>query len=325
MRIALVAVAAVAAIVAAAAPAGAEAAGAWRHGIIEAKSDAGIFLMVTHGFAEKQGVKLDISQFKSDAVGLKALIAGEVDSYEGALTGTLVAASHGVDVRLLGCHWPGLPHGIFVRGAINAVPDLKGKIIAISSPFSLPDVLAAAVLAKYGVPSAEVRFVNMGADVDRYKALVAGLVDATVISGEYAPLAAKAGVKLLIPGRDVLPEYMRVCLWTTGKALAAHRDEAIRFVAAEMAALRYALSHRDETLALTRKITGAKPDDPRPAYIYDDAVRSRSVDPDVAIPMSKILWMEDLLVKQGNLTHPLDPTSFIEPEIRATALARLGK
>ncbi|HTP84446.1 MAG TPA: ABC transporter substrate-binding protein, partial [Alphaproteobacteria bacterium] len=51
----------------------------WRHAIIEAKSDAGIFMMVTQGFAEKQGLKLEISQVKSDAIGLKALIAGELD------------------------------------------------------------------------------------------------------------------------------------------------------------------------------------------------------------------------------------------------------
>src|SRR6266403_1616992 len=99
----------------------------WRHGIIEAKSDAGILMMVTRGFAERQGLKLDILQFKSDAIGLKALLAGELESYDGALTGTVVAASHGVDVKLLGCHWPGLPHGIFVRSTIATVDDIKGK------------------------------------------------------------------------------------------------------------------------------------------------------------------------------------------------------
>ena len=32
----------------------------WRHAIIEAKSDAGFAMMVTRGFAEKQGLKLEI-------------------------------------------------------------------------------------------------------------------------------------------------------------------------------------------------------------------------------------------------------------------------
>src|SRR6185437_4918540 len=55
----------------------------WRHGLINAKADAGIFMMVsTHDFAAKQGLKLEISQFKDDQIALKALIAGELDSFE---------------------------------------------------------------------------------------------------------------------------------------------------------------------------------------------------------------------------------------------------
>ena len=47
----------------------------WKHGLINAKSDAGIFLMVsTRDFAKKQGLKLEISQFKDDQLALKALI-----------------------------------------------------------------------------------------------------------------------------------------------------------------------------------------------------------------------------------------------------------
>jgi NitT/TauT family transport system substrate-binding protein len=301
------------------APASAQDAKVWRHGVIEPKSDAGIFLMVTNGFAEKQGVKLEILPFKSDQVGLRALIAGEVDSYEGALTGTVVAASKGVDVKLLGCHWQGLPHGIFVRNSIGSVQDLRGKTFAISTPFSHPDYLARALLAKNNIPVAEVKFANMGGDVDRFKALVAGVVDATVVSSEYVPIAEKNGVRMMISARDVLPEYIRLCIFSTDRSL-AKRDTAINFLAAEMKALRYALSHRDEALKLTRQITGAKPDDPRPEYIYDDAVKTSAVDPDVGIPMDKVKWMQDRLVKDGQLSASFDINKMIEPSIRAKAL-----
>ena len=37
----------------------------WKHGLINAKADAGIFLMVsTRDFAKKQGLKIETSQFK---------------------------------------------------------------------------------------------------------------------------------------------------------------------------------------------------------------------------------------------------------------------
>ena len=306
-----------------AAPVTAQQTKVWRHGVIEPKSDAGIFLMVTNGFAEKQGVKLEIAPFKSDQVGLRAMIAGEVDSYEGALTGTVVAASRGVDIKLLGCHWQGLPHGIFVRNSINSVQDLRGKTFAISTPFSHPDYLAKALLAKNNIPIAEVKFANMGGDVDRFKALVAGVVDATVVSSEYVPIAEKNGVRLMISAREVLPEYIRLCIFSTDRAL-AKRESAINFLAAEMKALRYALSHRDEALKLSRQITGAKADDPRPEYIYDDAVKTSAIDPDVGIPMDKIKWMQDRLVKDGQLSASFDISKMIESGIRAKALELAG-
>src|ERR1700686_4295091 len=77
----------------------------WHHGLINAKADAGIFLMVsTRDFAAKQGLKLEISQFKDDQLALKALIAGELDSFEGGPQGVFAANSKGADMKILGCH-----------------------------------------------------------------------------------------------------------------------------------------------------------------------------------------------------------------------------
>ncbi|MBV8537919.1 MAG: ABC transporter substrate-binding protein [Alphaproteobacteria bacterium] len=297
----------------------------WRHAIIEAKSDAGIFMMVTQGFAEKQGLKLEISQVKSDAIGLKALIAGELDGYDGIVGGTVLAAAHGADVKLIGCHWPGLPHGIFSKPTIASVKDLQGKTIAISTPSSLPEIIAREALAKYGVPADEVKFANMGGDLDRFKALVAGVADASVVSGEYEPVAEKEGLKLLIAGRDILPNYMRLCYFSTARAVAAHHEAAVRFMMAEMTALHYTLTHREETLKLTRDVTGIKPDDPRPAYIFDDAVKTHAVDPDLNIPVDKAQWMADQLIEDGKLPKHLDMHQMIDAGIRAEALKRLGK
>src|ERR1700692_1991452 len=51
-----------------------------RHGISEPKSDAGFLLMAAkRGFAEREGLKLEILDVKDDQIGLKALLAGELD------------------------------------------------------------------------------------------------------------------------------------------------------------------------------------------------------------------------------------------------------
>jgi NitT/TauT family transport system substrate-binding protein len=291
----------------------------WRHAIIEAKSDAGFAMMVTRGFAEKQGIRLDIMQIKADQIGLKALLAGELDSYEGGPGGAIVASARGADIKILGCHWPSLVHGLFAREGVARIEDLRGKNIAISAPGALPDLLVRAVLERHGIAASEVKFANLGSDTDRYKALTVGVVDAAIVSTEYLPIAPKS-VKLLATGREVLPNFMRVCMITSGKVLAEKGDEAARFLAAEIAALRYAAANRDEEIKLTFETTKAKADDPRPAFIFDEATRHKDIDPDVGLPMEKLAWMQEMLLKNGSMPKPVDLAKVVAPDVRAKAL-----
>src|SRR5207244_13140788 len=92
----------------------------WRHGIITPKSDAGFLLMAAkRGFAEREGLKLDLLEVKDDQIGLKALLAGELESYEGGAQGAIAADVRGADVKLVGCHWVAIPHGIMVKAGIG--------------------------------------------------------------------------------------------------------------------------------------------------------------------------------------------------------------
>src|SRR4051812_37660720 len=101
---------------------------AWRHGVITLKSDAGFVMMpFQHELPKKFGLKIDTVQLRDGALALKALIAGEVDSIDGGAAEGIVAAMRGADVKTVGCHWPKLPHALFVRGNIEKIEDLKGK------------------------------------------------------------------------------------------------------------------------------------------------------------------------------------------------------
>jgi NitT/TauT family transport system substrate-binding protein len=297
----------------------------WRHGVLEAKSDAGfVFMPSKGGFAEKQGLKVDMMQFKGDALALKASIAGELDTYEGSPGGPMLAASNGADIKLVGCYWPILTYGIFSKASISDPRDLKGKVLAISSPGALPDLLARAVLEKNDIPSSDVRFTVMGSDADRFRAVLAGVVDAAAASTEFVPMA-QSGVKLLVHAHDAVPNYVRLCLYASGKTITQRRDLLTRFLAAQIAGVRHALANRDEAIRLAKEVTEAKVDDPRAAYIYDEVVRYSAVTPDIPIPTDKLAWMRELLTKTGNLTKPLDLARFTDDSLRAKALELAGK
>jgi NitT/TauT family transport system substrate-binding protein len=298
----------------------------WRHAIIEAKSDSGIFFMpFKGGFMQKQGLNVELMQIKQDGVGLKALIAGEVDSFEGGAQGAMAAAARGADVKILGCSWVVVPHGIFVRDSINSLKDLKGKSIAVSAPGTFPELVAKAAFEKQHISYDDVKFASLGGDGDRYKALVAGVVDGAVVSNEYLPIAAKQGVKLLVPGSEAVPNFVRVCLFSTAKVLAARHADAVKFLAAEMQGLRFALSHRDETIKLTREMTGAKPDDPRPAFVIDEAIRVGAVAPDLPLPLDKLAAMQKVMVAAGSVAKAVDIGLMVDGSIRVEALNLVGK
>jgi NitT/TauT family transport system substrate-binding protein len=291
----------------------------WKHAVIEPKSDAGFSLMVgQHDFAAKHGLKLEIISMKNGATAHKALLSGDVDSIESSPGAAILAGAHGADIRIVGCDWPLVPHGLMVRSNINKVEDLKGKTVAVAQPGSMPNLLINTILDKYKMAPSDIRLANLGGDLDRYKAILAGVADGGVVAAEFMAVAPK-DLKLLAAGRDVLPNYVRLCLTMTGKTLAARRTDAIAFVAAEMDALNYTMTHRDDTIAVTRAAIHAKPDDPRPAYVYDDTVKTGAVDPTIALPLDKLNWLQDVLVKAGNLKAPIDITKITAPDIRDAA------
>jgi NitT/TauT family transport system substrate-binding protein len=306
-------------------PAAAQGAKSWRNGILEAKADAGFIMMADKGgFAEKRGLKMDTVQVKAGATLMKALLAGELDSVEMGAGEAIVPAARGADVKMIGCSWPGLPQVVMAKADIKTPQDLKGKTIAISAPGSLPDLLGRVVLDSFKILDSEVRFVAIGADLDRYKSLASGVVDAAVVSNEFEPIAPPS-VKVLVRGHEVLPRFMRLCFATTGKVLAERRADLVQFLTAEMEAYRHAATDRDATVKLTRASTGMKADDPRPEFIYDQAINDKQIDPALPLPLDNLAWMEEQFVKAGILPKSIDASRMVEATIREEALKLVGQ
>jgi ABC-type nitrate/sulfonate/bicarbonate transport system substrate-binding protein len=292
----------------------------WRHGIIEPKSDAGFALMpLQPRFAAPQGLDVTVVNIQSDQVGLKALISGDLDSYEGAPNSAIVAASRGADVKIIACAWPQLVQGIFVHKDITALEDLRGKNVAISAPGSMPDMVIHAVLKANNVPASEIRFASLGSDADRFKALSAGIVQAAVVSTEFQTVASP-DVKLFKPLREVMPNFLRGCIMVSGSGLAKRKADAAHLVAAEIEGLRVATTDRAAEVALTKEATHAKPDDPRAAFIWDEATKKGDIDASMPLPVEKILWMQDLLADNGLVVKKQPIDVLVDASVQPMAL-----
>jgi NitT/TauT family transport system substrate-binding protein len=298
----------------------------WRHALIQPKSDAGILLMPHYdGSFKKVGLDVGITNVKDDEIMLKALISGDLDSFEGGPGAAMIADAHGADVKIVGCSWLMVPHGVFVHDDITAMDQLKGKTMAISSPGAFPDLFARGALDHFNIPEDSVQFASLGGDLDRYKALVAKVVAASVISGEYTPIAAKEHIKMLVSARDALPHFVRMCEQMTGATLKARGEDAAKFMAGEMLGLRHAASSKDDTIKAAQQLAEIKPDDPRPAFIYDLAMAQHSIGTDTPIPTEDLAWMNEELVKVGKLPKPVDLNTVLVSKPREDALKLIAQ
>jgi len=297
---------------------------AWRHAIISPKADAGFFYMAAkRGFFEREGLKVEMLEVKDEAIGMKALLSGEVASEEGT-AGAIAAAARGAAVTILGCPWHGVPYVLLARPGISGMSDIKGKSIAASAPGSPPDTMARGSLALAGISPEAVKFSAVGGDRDRYAALLGGVVDAAVVSNEYQPLPSTRNFHILMEGTQVMPKWVRFCIQTIASTIVKRREDLIRFMVAEIKAWRYALADRDETIKVAIEATGAKAADPRPAFIYDDAVKTGIIQPDFPLPLDKLAWMTERMVALGQIPKAVDVNNIVNGDIRAEALKRIG-
>jgi len=297
----------------------------WKHGILEAKSDAGYIAMVDKGgFGAKHGLKVELTQIKAGSTLMKALIAGEIDSVDMGAAESIVAGAHGTGVKIVGCTWPGLPQVLLAKDTIKTPQGLRGKNVAISSPGSLPDLLFRGMLENQGLSAADVHFVTQGADTDRYRSLVAGITDAALVSNEFE-MIMPSNIKVLMKASTAVPKFIRLCIATNKEVLANRRDDLVRFVAAEMDAYKYALAHRDETVKIAHEMTHAKPDDKRADFIADQVAKDKLIDPTLAIPTDRIEWMQQLFVKAGTIKAPVPVASLIDTSVREDAAKQAGK
>ncbi len=297
----------------------------WRHGILEAKSDSGFIAMVDKGgFAAKRGLKIELTQIKAGATLMKALIAGEIDSVDMGAAESIVAGARGTGVKIVGCTWPGVPQVVLAKAEVKSLADLKGRTVAISSPGSLPDLLFRGMLDAAGVPFSDVKLATQGADLDRYRSLVAGITDAAVVSNEFEAVMP-SNIKVLASGSSAVPKFIRLCVATSSKVLAERRDDLVKFLAAEMDAYRFAATHRDETVKLARELTHAKPDDKRAEFITDEALKLKQIDPALAVPVGRLEWMQELFVKAGVIPKAVPVATLVDTGVHDDAAKIAGK
>ncbi|WP_174735217.1 ABC transporter substrate-binding protein [Mesobacillus harenae] len=293
----------------------------WKHGIVSAKADSGFILMAKEkDYFKKHGVEVEFMEFEGDATMIQALIAGELDSMEANPAASINAINKGAKLKFIGSTMPGMPYALYTNSEIKSFKDLEGKIVGISKPGALPEIIVKAMLMEEGLDPASVTFVNAGGDVQRYQALMGGKVDAIASASEFVPQAEKDGINVLGYAADIVPMYPRFVIVSSEKALTEKPDAAAGFLAGEMEGLTYALNNRDEAIKLAAKTIDVPEDNVRINSIYDEVKEKGYLSPKSEIPVDRIEWLQDFLFELGSIEKKVDLNTVIDESFRKKAL-----
>ncbi|MBF8184429.1 ABC transporter substrate-binding protein [Nonomuraea sp. K274] len=296
------------------------------YGIYEPGADSGYLLMGQEkDFFAKHGVKVNVVQLKSSQQAFPALLAKQVDVIQGNPSEALLAAQKGAKLKFVGSTMPGQNYALYAKSDIASVSALSGSTLGISTPTSLPAVVAKAMMLQSSVDPSSVRLVNAGGSSDRYKAVVAGQIQVASAPLDYAGQAAKDGVKLLGRAKDVVPDFPRYALITRDDVLQDKGAAVTGLIAGLIEGIRHADAHPDEAKALAAKTLKVAATDPMVTETYKEFHDGGYLAMNGEVPVKQIKYLADLQVKLGitQTAIPVDP--MVDDTYRQKAVSGIGQ
>ncbi len=201
-------------------------------------------LMKRKGYMEKMGVSANIVNVADASRLMGSLISGESDlSTSAGFAQVLPAIEKGGKLKIIAGAQIVPVHAVYSkRPEIKSVKDLVGKTVGTGAPGSLLHTLMVAVLRKYGVDDSKVNFVNVGGNLDVFRAVAAGAVDAGPSEVDFFYKQAEYGVHSLVDGElwKELPNFTFQAAYASEKAIATKRDAIVRTLAAFALLYRFA-------------------------------------------------------------------------------------
>jgi NitT/TauT family transport system substrate-binding protein len=213
------------------------------------------------GEYKKQGLDIELVNFKGGSQALTAVIGGSADVVSGYYDHcvNLAAKNQQLTAFVIYDRYPGLVLGVSPRhtNEISSVKDLAGKKVGVSAPGSSTDFFLKFLLAKNGVDPNSVAVIGIGLDATAVAAMEQGTVDAavmldptpTLLKGKYPALKILSDVRTQEDTLAVFGgEYPGGALYSRGDWIAKHDKETQGLTNAILATLKWIHSHTPEEI-----------------------------------------------------------------------------
>jgi NitT/TauT family transport system substrate-binding protein len=184
------------------------------------------------GSFEKHGLKLEPIYIRGGLMGIQAALSGNLDlQLQGASTVVAAWAQGAKEFQFIGAVGNRLDYILAAHPSIKRPEDLKGKRIGVSQLGSSTDFIARLAARRLGLtPEKDVQIVGIGGQGDRWTALTAGQVQATVLQSPFTLKARKAGYPTFLDFSKEDFEYTIAGPVTTRSFIRAERETVMNFM-----------------------------------------------------------------------------------------------
>ncbi len=245
----------------------------------------------------KYGLDVQATLIQGSDAALAALQAGDIDFLYCAASATIPGMATGIDATLVAAPLIGLPYVLVARKGINSVQDLKGKSMGISRAGDLDDRLSRAILKQEGLTDRDVVLRPAGGQTDRYKALLAGVVDAVTVTPPLEVQAKKDGLNVIYYLNKLPIPFIYSAMHTNSKMVRERPEVVQRFVAAMAEAVYFMEANKVEAeRSISRQL---KIDDPESLESAYQAYAKDIVNRSVVVPLGAVQDGIDYARQQG--------------------------
>ena len=284
------------------------------------------YVAIEKGIFKKYGLDAEVVEFRGDATHVKALLSGDIDiSINMGATEGIVSAAKKAPIRLWVVANPTTPyHFVARKEAGTTLQALIGKSVAVSGIGAISYHIPRIVLERSGVDPEKLKYVAVGSPADRFKALVAGKVDATVVTNtEVAKLANYPDIIDLVNVPKVVPEIPYEFGMARQDYIQKNSDTLYKLAKAIIEANRWIVANKAGTVEVARKILPEEsPEVLNKTYDLADP-RLWGVNGDIT--EAAYNYTADFLKKVGYLETPLPYNQFFDRRFVDRALKELGR
>lgn len=203
-----------------------------------------------------QGVEVKLSTFEDSPDTFRALVAGEIDVFDGSSLGSLIqfAQQVGEGVKYIVGAQTSSDYILVGAAGVESLDDLAGGTIGISTPGDISDTLTRYVLQQEGYDPGKSKYLQVGGTSDRMAGLVAGQIDAGAAHAADGFNAIETGgLTNLHNYGDSIDDYIGLGGGATSEWLEANPCLAQAYVDARIEANRWAAKNKDAYIAISKK------------------------------------------------------------------------